>query len=211
VPGLLDDLCEFMNRDDISPVAQAAIAHAQFETIHPFLDGNGRVGRLLITLMLCAEGVLERPLLYLSLYFKQHREVYYDRLQRIRTHGEWEAWVAFFLRGVLEVAAAATETTRNIVALVERDRAVVGALGQGAATAARIHEVAIQRVVLTPRSAQDLTGLTAPPVYAALRRLEDAGILHEATGRRRNKVYVYTDYLALLNADGGGAAITSTR
>jgi Fic family protein len=213
IAGAIADLERFIHDDDdgLALLVKAALAHAQFETIHPFLDGNGRVGRLLITLMLCAEGVLERPLLYLSLYFKQHREIYYDRLQRIRTHGEWEAWVAFFLRGVLEVAAAATETTRNIVALIERDRAVVGALGQGAATAARIHEVAIQRVVLTPRSAQDLTGLSAPPVYAALRRLEEAGILHEATGRRRNKVYVYTDYLALLDADGGGAAMTSTR
>jgi Fic family protein len=214
IPDAVAALERFIHDEDdgLPLLVKAALAHAQFETIHPFLDGNGRVGRLLITLMLCAEGVLERPLLYLSLYFKQHRDVYYDRLQRIRTHGEWEAWVAFFLRGVLDVATSATETTREIVSLIERDRATVGALGQGAATAGRVHEQAIQRVVLTPRSVQAATGLTAPPVYAALRRLEEAGIVGEATGRRRNKVYVYTEYLAALNADGGGgAAITSTR
>jgi Fic family protein len=213
IPDAIADLERFIHDEatGLPLLVKAALAHAQFETIHPFLDGNGRVGRLLITLMLGAEGVLERPLLYLSLYFKQHRDVYYDRLQRIRTHGEWEAWVAFFLRGVLEVSASATETTRNIVHLIEQDRGTVGGLGQGAATAGRLHELAIQRVVITPRLAQEATSLSAPPVYAALRRLEAAGILHEATGRKRNKVYVYTNYLALLNADGGAEAISSTR
>jgi Fic family protein len=187
-------------RSDLPLLAKAALAHAQFETIHPFLDGNGRVGRLLITLLLCAEGVLERPLLYLSLYFKEHREVYYERLQRIRTHGEWEEWVAFFLRGVLEVARSATETTRKIVALVERDRGVVAAMGKGTATAVRLHDLAVQRVVFTPRLAASLTGLSGPPVYNALRRLEGAGILREVTGKQRNRVYVYSEYLALLNA-----------
>lgn len=202
VPDAIAALERFIHDEDgeLPVLIKAALAHAQFETIHPFLDGNGRVGRLLITLMLCAEGVLERPLLYLSLYFKQHRDLYYDRLQRIRTHGEWEEWVAFFLRGVLDVATSATETTRNIVSLVERDRATVGALGKSAATAGRILEHAIQRVILTPKSVQDATDLTAPPVYGAIRRLEEAGILHEATGKRRNRVYVYTQYLALLNA-----------
>ncbi|HEX5926674.1 MAG TPA: Fic family protein [Baekduia sp.] len=202
IPDAIAALERFIHDEDsgLPLLIKAALAHAQFETIHPFLDGNGRVGRLLITLMLCAEGVLERPLLYLSLYFKQHRDLYYDRLQRIRTHGEWEEWVAYFLRGVLDVATSATETTRNIVSLVERDRAVVGGLGQGAATTSKILEHAIQRVVLTPRSAQEATDLTAPPVYGAIRRLEEAGILHEATGKRRNRVYVYTEYLALLNA-----------
>ncbi len=202
IPNAIAALERFIHDEDsaLPVLIKAALAHAQFETIHPFLDGNGRVGRLLITLMLCAEGVLERPLLYLSLYFKQHRDLYYDRLQRIRTHGEWEEWVAFFLRGVLDVATSATDTTRNIVSLVERDRATVGALGKSAATAGRILEHAIQRVILTPKSVQAATGLTAPPIYAAIRRLEEAGVLHEATGKRRNRVYVYTEYLALLNA-----------
>lgn len=202
VPNAIAALERFVHDEDgeLPVLIKAALVHAQFETIHPFLDGNGRVGRLLITLMLCAEGVLERPLLYLSLYFKQHRDLYYDRLQRIRTHGEWEEWVAFFLQGVLDVATSATETTRNIVSLIERDRATVGALGKSAATAGRILEHAVQRVVLTPKAVQEATGLTAPPVYSAIRRLEETGILHEATGKRRNRVYVYTQYLALLNA-----------
>jgi Fic family protein len=203
VADAVADLERFIHDDaDGLPVlVKAALAHAQFETIHPFLDGNGRVGRLLITLMLCEARVLERPLLYLSLYFKQNRDVYYDRLQRIRTHGEWEEWIAFFLRGVLDVATSATATTREIVALIERDRATVAALGgRGAATNARLMELAIQRVVVTPRSTQDALALTPPPVYAALQRLEAAGILREATGRQRNRVYVYDNYLALLNA-----------
>jgi Fic family protein len=202
VPDAIAALERFIHDEEgeLPVLIKAALAHAQFETIHPFLDGNGRVGRLLITLMLCAEGVLERPLLYLSLYFKQHRDLYYDRLQRIRTHGEWEEWVAFFLQGVLDVATSATKTTCDIVSLVERDRATVGALGKSAATAGRILEHAIQRVILTPKSVQAATGLTAPPVYSGIRRLEEAGILHEATGKRRNRVYVYTQYLALLNA-----------
>ncbi|WCB96646.1 hypothetical protein DSM104299_05411 [Baekduia alba] len=203
VAGAIADLERFVHDDgDGLPVlVKAALAHAQFETIHPFLDGNGRVGRLLITLMLCEEGVLDRPLLYLSLYFKQHRDVYYDRLQRIRTHGEWEQWVAFFLRGVLDVATSAIQTTRDIVELIERDRATIAGLGgRGAATNARVMELAIQRVVLTPRGVQEALTLTGPPVYAALQRLEEAGILREATGRQRNRVYVYDKYLALLNA-----------
>ena len=179
---------------------KAALAHAQFETIHPFLDGNGRVGRLLITLLLCAEGVLARPLLYLSLYFKRHRDVYYDRLQRIRTHGEWEPWLRFFLEGVTEVAQETTQTTRDVVQMVERDRHVVGGLGRAAGSASQLHEQAVRRVVVTPKLALRATELSGPAVQSGLRRLEEAGILREITGRQRGKVCVYSQYLALLNA-----------
>jgi Fic family protein len=202
VPEAMSDLERFLH-DDTSALpllVKAALAHGQFETIHPFLDGNGRVGRLLITLMLCAEGVLARPLLYLSLYFKRHRDVYYDRLQRIRTHGEWEAWVQFFLEGVTEVAAETTQTTHDLVRLVERDRRTVAALGRAAGTASRLHEIAVRRVVVTPRSTMNETGLANPTVQSGLRRLEEVGILREITGRRRGTVYVYDRYLALLNA-----------
>ena len=120
----------------------------QFETIHPFLDGNGRVGRLLITLLLCSERVLQQPLLYLSLYFKQHREAYYDRLQRVRTDGDCEAWLEFFLEGVIAVAGSAIETARGIRRLLERDRAAIHGLGRGAASALRVHELAGERIVL---------------------------------------------------------------
>jgi Fic family protein len=180
-------------------LVKAALAHAQFETIHPFLDGNGRVGRLLITLLLVADGVLKRPLLYLSLYLKQNRDDYYDHLQRIRLEGAWEPWLRFFLEGVVEVAESTTTTTRDLVHLIERDRQTIHGFGRGAATAARAHDLAARFVVFRPtRAAKDLN-LSGPPVYAAVRRLEEAGILREVTGRKRGKLYVYDEYLARLN------------
>ncbi|MHB1808928.1 MAG: Fic family protein [Solirubrobacteraceae bacterium] len=178
---------------------KAALAHAQFETIHPFLDGNGRVGRLLITLLLCSEGVLRRPLLYLSLYFKRNRDDYYDHLQRVRTEGAWEAWLRFFLEGVIEVAESTAMTTQKIVAMAERDRQTINSLGRGAATAHRIHDLATQAVVISGSGAATRLGLSRPPVYAAIERLQDAGILHEATGKKRGRLYVYSEYLALLS------------
>jgi Fic family protein len=178
---------------------KAALAHAQFETIHPFLDGNGRVGRLLITLLLCSEGVLSRPLLYLSLHFKRHRDDYYDHLQRVRTEGDWEGWLRFFLEGVVEVAESTTHTTQRIVAMVEADRQRIHGFGRGAATALRVHDLATRRVVIGASSASEQLGLTGPPVYAAIERLQKAGILREATGRQRGKLYVYDQYLTVLN------------
>jgi Fic family protein len=202
VPDAMSDLERFIHDDKqaVPLLVKAALAHAQFETIHPFLDGNGRVGRLLITLLLCAEGVLSRPLLYLSLYFKRHRDVYYDRLQRIRTHGEWEAWLRFFLEGVTEVAQETTQTTHDVVRMVERDRRVVSGFGRAAGTASQLYELAVQRVVVTPKLARASTGLSSPAVQAGLRRLQEAGILREITGRQRGTVYAYNEYLMVLNA-----------
>lgn len=178
---------------------KAGLAHAQFETIHPFLDGNGRIGRLLITLILCSAGVLERPLLYLSLYLKQHREVYYQHLQTVRTDGAWEEWLAFFLDGVIEVAESTTATTARIVALIEHDRRRIAELGRGAATALRLHEVVARSVVVRPPRAAAELELSEPPVYQAARRLEELGVLREVTGRQRNRIYAYDAYLAILN------------
>jgi Fic family protein len=178
---------------------KAALAHAQFESIHPFLDGNGRVGRLLITLLLCSEGVMRSPLLYLSLYFKRHREAYYEHLQRVRTDGDWEGWLAFFLRGVIDVAESTTRTTQRLVAMIESDRQAIHSFGRGAATAHRVHDLAARFVLVGASSVAEQLGLTSPPVYAALDRLERAGILREATGRRRGKLYIYAQYLAILN------------
>jgi len=200
VPAM-SDLEKFLH-DDRAPtpiLVKAALAHAQFETIHPFLDGNGRVGRLLTTLLLVSEGVLSRPLLYLSLYLKENRSDYYDLLQAVRTHGAWEDWLEFFMEGVIEVAEATTETTRRIVQMVERDRQRIHALGRAAATALRVHDFAVRYVVLRPTRVSGALGLTDPPVYAAIGRLEEIGILREMTGRRRGKVYAYDKYLALLN------------
>jgi Fic family protein len=185
---------------EATPVlVKAAMAHAQFETIHPFPDGNGRVGRLLITLLLCSEGVLSRPLLYLSLHFKQHRDAYYDHLQRVRTDGDWEAWLRFFLEGVIEVAASTTETTSRVVSLLDADRQKINAFGRGAATAHRIHDLAARSIVISANSSARNLGLSDPPVYAAIERLEDVGILREATGRKRGRLYVYDQYLKILN------------
>jgi len=186
---------------------KAALSHAQFETIHPFLDGNGRVGRLLITLLLIAEGVLDRPLLYLSLYLKRHRDVYYDHLQRVRLEGAWEEWLTFFLEGLTEVAESTTETTRHLVAMIERDRRRVQQLGRGAATAARVHDRLIAHVVGRPAVVAGELGMSEPPAYQAFARLEALGLVREITGRQRGRIYVYDEYLRLLNAD---TAATST-
>lgn len=178
---------------------KAALSHVQFETIHPFLDGNGRVGRLLITLLLVDQGVLRRPLLYLSLYLKRNRDAYYEYLQRVRTDGAWEDWLRFFLEGVVDVAESTAETTRGIVEMIERDRGRIHEFGRGAATALRVHDVAVKRVVVKPPSAAETLGLSEPPVYAAISRLEEAGILREETGRARGKTYVYGEYMDILN------------
>jgi len=200
VPPAIAALERFIH-DEPQPtpiLIKAALAHAQFETIHPFLDGNGRVGRLLITLLLCSEGVMRRPLLYLSLFFKRRREDYYAHLERVRTDGDWEGWLRFFLEGVIEVAESTTDTTRRLVALIESDRRAIHSFGRGAATAHRMHDLAARFIVLGASSAAEQLELTSPPVYAAIDRLEQAGILREATGRRRGKLYVYDKYLAIL-------------
>ncbi len=192
--------------DDPQPtpiLVKAALAHAQFETIHPFLDGNGRIGRLLITLLLCAEGVMRRPLLYLSLYLKRHRDAYYEHLQRVRTNGDWEGWLLFFLEGVIEVADSTTLTTQRLVAMIETDRQAIHSFGRGAATAHRVHDLAVRFVLIGASSAAARLELTDPPVYAAIARLEKAGILREATGRQRGKLYVYDQYLSILNEGTG--------
>ena len=178
---------------------KAALAHVQFETIHPFLDGNGRVGRLLITLLFCREGVLRDPLLYLSLYFKQHRRRYYDLLTEVRTTGDWEAWLDFFARAVRETASAAVETARAMVDLFNRDREVVRGLGRAGGSAFRVHQELQRRLLATVGWLVPRTGLSAPTVGKALDGLAGAGIVGEITGRRRDRVFAYIRYLALLN------------
>jgi Fic family protein len=197
----MSDLEKFLHdQPSATPVLiKAALAHAQFETIHPFLDGNGRVGRLLITLLLCSQGVLKRPLLYLSLYLKRNRDAYYDHLQRVRTDGAWEEWLGFFLDGVIEVAESATDATRRIVSMIERDRQAIHGMGRGAATAHRVHDRAARYVLIRPSTTAQALELTDPPVYNAISRLVEMGILREVTGRQRGKIYVYDQYLSLLN------------
>ena len=200
VPAM-SDLERFLHDEPVeTPILlKAALAHAQFETIHPFLDGNGRLGRLLVTLLLCAEArVLSRPLLYLSLYLKRNRDEYYERLQRVRTHGEWEEWTSFFLEGVIEVAASATDTTRRLVEIVDRDRRRIQTLGRAAASAARLHEIVVEEIVFRIPDAARRLASTEVTIGSAARNLEQLGIVRETTGRRRNKRYVYGDYLAII-------------
>ncbi len=192
---------KFLHDDPVATpiLVKAALAHAQFETIHPFLDGNGRVGRLLVTLLLCAEArVLSRPLLYLSLYLKENRDEYYTRLQRIRTHGEWEEWLTFFLEGIIDVARSATETTRRIVSMVERDRQAVLALGRAAGSASRLHQLVTSEVVFTIPEASRKIALSEVTIAKAAAHLERLGVIREVTGRPRSKLFAYSEYLAIL-------------
>ncbi|HEX8320269.1 MAG TPA: Fic family protein [Longimicrobium sp.] len=196
----LDNLERFIHDqpERTPPLLKAGLAHAQFETIHPFLDGNGRVGRLLITLLLCAEGALTQPFLYLSLYFREHRAKYYELLQRVRTDGDWESWMEFFLTGVAEVSAQATATTRALLARFEKDRERI-LIRRGSGSVLTLFEFLRGRVITTiPRAAKELN-LTHPTVTTALRRLEDMEIVREITGRPRARVYVYQQQLDILN------------
>ena len=197
---MMGQLEKFLHDDPVkTPVLiKAALAHVQFETIHPFLDGNGRVGRLLITLLLCAEGALAEPLLYLSLYFKAHRAAYYDLLQRVRTEGAWEAWLHFFLTGVAETTEQATRTAQRIIRLFETDRAEIEELGRPASSALRVYHALQQNIILSIPGAARRTKLSQPAVTKAFRNLERLGIVREKTGGRRNRLFVYQNYLKIL-------------
>lgn len=191
----------FLHDDPVRtpPLEKAALSHLQFETIHPFLDGNGRVGRLLITLLLWKEGILSEPLLYLSLYLKKHRARYYELLETVRATGDWEAWLAFFAEGVSETAEGAVETARALVALFRRDRARIERLGRGASSALRVHHELQIRPLGTIPNLCARTKLTTPTVTGALRRLENLRIVREMTQRKRGRVFAYTAYLRLLD------------
>jgi Fic family protein len=181
------------------PLAKAALWHVQFETIHPFLDGNGRVGRLMVTLLLCADGVLREPMLYLSLFLKQHRARYYELLDSVRREGDWEAWVAFFCEGVASVSDSAVATARRVLELAETDRQRLARLGRKAGSAAAVQTALLRTPVSTiPRLAKR-TRLTLPTIAKALEVLGDQGIVSETTGRKRNRVYRYDRYLAILD------------
>lgn len=200
VAACMSDLERFLHTDtsNIPLLVKIGLAHVQFETIHPFLDGNGRLGRLLITLFLCEQGVLRDPLLYLSLYFKANRSTYYQLLQAVRETGDWERWLEFFLTGVAEVAAQATEAARKILALFDTDRQSINALGRPAASALRVHQLLQKRPIITIPNAADMLSLSRPTIASSLTHLQQGGIVHEATGRQRGRVYVYARYLILL-------------
>lgn len=181
------------------PLVKAALAHVQFETIHPFGDGNGRLGRLLIVLILCNEGVLRDPSLYLSLYFKRHRADYYERLNGVRVRGDWEGWLGFFLDGVAETAQQAVDTAQRLLALLASDRARIAALGKRAGNIGLVFDQFARRVILTvPRVAPELP-LSPPTIRAAVRALEELEIVNEVTGQQRHRVFAYSRYLGILS------------
>lgn len=208
----LGNVERFLHEEEMPALIHAALAHAQFETIHPFIDGNGRVGRLLITFLLCHRGVLHRPLLYLSHYLKRHRSQYYDRLTAIREEGDWEGWARFFLAGVAETAEEATTTAKSIVALREQHRAAVDEAGLGL-NGLRLVDFLFERPLINVnlvRSHLDVSFVTANKL---VERLESLGLLDEITGGRRNRVFRYTPYLANFADDtaaGDEATLQST-
>jgi Fic family protein len=195
----LDNFEKFLHDDKLPTLIRAALAHVQFETIHPFLDGNGRLGRLLITLMLCAEGALKAPMLYLSLYFKQRRGQYYDLLQGVRDRGDWETWVEFFLQGVVETANEAVETARQLLELFEEDRTRIRAFGRPSASMLRVHDLLQRQPIVGIVPASRALKLTHPTVMKAVANLQKLEIVREITGRRRGKLFAYARYMSILD------------
>ena len=204
-PQYLEECMAALERflhDDRAPyptLAKAAMAHVQFETIHPFLDGNGRIGRLLIAFVLHHAGVLSRPLLYLSLYFKKNRAEYYRLLDLVRSEGDWEAWLDFFLEGVDSTATNAVQTAQRLVALFGEDEIRIQSLGRAAASALRVFNAMRERPLITVNEACRRSGVSFPTATKGTEALMGLGIVRELTGQRRNRVYAYDRYLAILN------------
>lgn len=183
-------------------LVKAALAHVQFESIHPFLDGNGRVGRLLIALLLHQDGVLPQPLLYLSLYFKQNRAEYYRLLNSMRDTGDWEAWLDFFLKGVRETAAGAVDTAHQLLAMFQNDQERIQGLGRTATNTLRVFEAFRHRPVGDIDHLARQTRIAYPTAARAVDALVGLGVLHELTGRRRGRVFAYEGYLRILDEGG---------
>ncbi|MCB0331490.1 MAG: Fic family protein, partial [Bdellovibrionales bacterium] len=199
--NLLGQLETFIHTESSLPLLiKVALAHAQFETIHPFLDGNGRVGRLLITFLLCEQKVLQKPVLYLSYYFKRHRQKYYDMLQAVRDEGAWEEWVKFFLQGIIEVSEQATETARKVLTLREQHRiAITNNLGRTAGNGHRVLEYLYEHPIVSVKQVQKLIGTAYPAANELVGNFESLGILEETTGQVRNRRYIYRPYTSLFS------------
>ncbi|HBG26733.1 MAG: cell filamentation protein Fic [Planctomycetes bacterium GWF2_41_51] len=197
----MSDLEKFIHNkpQKISTLIKSALLHVQFESIHPFLDGNGRVGRLLITLLLCAEGILKEPMLYPSLYFKTNREQYYTLLQTVRTQGDWERWIEFFANAVRETAESAVKTANQLREVAEKDRKEIQSIGRAAGSALRVHQALLQKPVISIPIACKLSGLWTTSVTMVMKQFEKLGIVKEITGGRRNRLYSYINYMKILN------------
>lgn len=201
VPECLDAFEKFLHdQPQATPVlVKAALAHVQFETIHPFLDGNGRLGRLLITLLLCAQDVLREPMLYLSLYFKQNRSEYYNQLQQVRLTGDWESWLHFFFDGIYQTAGSAVSAAQRTLELFQQDTLRLQNLGKSAGTAIRIHQLLQRHPVITVQRATEQLQMGTSAINRSLNQLESIGLLRELTGQQRYRVWAYNDYLNILS------------
>jgi Fic family protein len=201
VPECMNALELFLHdeRTNLPVLIKAALVHVQFETIHPFLDGNGRLGRLLITFLLCAAGVLRAPILYLSLYFKQHRSAYYELLDRVRAKGDWEAWLDFFLTGVRDTATEGAAAAQRILEVFAEDLRKIEELGRPAASALRVFEHMQRNPIISIPDAAAKIGASAPTVAKSVEHLRRLGIVREKTGLQRHRLFVYQAYLAILN------------
>ena len=201
VLACMGELESFMHADTpgIPLLLKAGLIHHQFESIHPFLDGNGRLGRLLVTFLLCTHGALREPTLYLSLYLKTHRRRYYDLLQEVREQGIWETWLAFFLEGIRDTSGQAADTARRILALFEHDQARIERLGRAASSALRLHQLLQTRPVTTIPAAAKRLRLSPPTVRNSVAQLARLGILRETSGRQRGRRFAYDRYLSILN------------
>lgn len=184
----------------VTPVLlKAAISHVQFETIHPFLDGNGRLGRLLISLLLYENKVLQKPLLYLSLYFKIHRQAYYEHLTNVRINGDWEKWIDFFADAVIHTSNQAVNTAKNLIALINNHEAKVNSMGRASSTALVVYRCFVKQPVLNANAIQTQTSLSAATIHSSLENLIKLGILEEVSQKKRNKIFVYKEYINILN------------
>ena len=201
VLDLMSDLETFIHADtpEIPLLVKVGMIHVQFETIHPFLDGNGRLGRLLITLLLCTQGILKEPMLYLSLYLKTHRQQYYDLLQRVREQGSWEDWLEFFLDGIIETSSQASEATQEILNLFEADRKRIDSLGRSAASVFRVYQLLQQKPLIKIPDAARKLGISVPTVTKSIQHLENLGIVREFTGRQYNRQFIYSEYMNILS------------
>ena len=204
VPELLEELKSFIIADDrIPPLIKIGLVHAQFETIHPFIDGNGRMGRLFITFYLCQKGILARPLLYLSIYLKAHREEYYSLLQEIRFEGDWESWLKFFLRGIIEVSHEALANAREIIRLKEKLLDTLIRNNVGGLSAVRLLDLLFEKPVVTVTDISSALGISHQPAYDLVNQFETLGILREITGKKRYKKYLFVDYVLIIERGTG--------
>ena len=208
VPPPAEEVLECMSKLELflhdqpepTPVLlKAALAHVQFETIHPFLDGNGRLGRLLIALLLCEQKVLREPMLYLSLYFKTHRQYYYELLNNVRMTGDWEAWLDFFAEAVIVTATQAVETAQQLLDLSNQDRDKISGLGRAAASTLQVHRALMEHPIATSGSLVEKTGITPATVNKALGHLGQLGIVKELTAQKRNRLFSYAGYIEIMS------------